>query len=158
MNHRAPESPGSGGYLTRNELARVCRWKAGRVLPLIRSSNHHRVRAATAAAFATRNEVARMEALTELRGIGIPMASAILTLTEPRRYGVIDIRAWQLLYRRGLVAENPRGTKFTVGQWCTFLALIRRVARELRVSARTVERTLYELDQRERPVLGLGHG
>lgn len=98
-----------------------------------------------------------MEALIALRGVSIPMGSAILMATSPRRYGVIDIRVWQLLYRRRFVAENPRGTKFTVRQWCTFLELLRGVARELRVSVRTVERTLYEMDQRERPVLGLNH-
>jgi hypothetical protein len=71
------------------------------------------------------------------------MASAILTLLDPRRYGVIDIRVWQLLYKLGVVAQKPSGTGFNFNNWYRFLMIVRYFARKLRVNARDIERTLF---------------
>src|SRR6516164_2214885 len=86
------------GYLTREELEKVCRWKSPRAIRLIKDNSVARVRAATRRAIATRSERRRLEALRTLDGVSVPMASAILMLLDPHRYGVIDIRVWQLLY------------------------------------------------------------
>ena len=84
-----------------------------------------------------------MELLTGLTGVGVPMASAILTLIDPKRYGVLDIRAWQLLFAIRSVDANRRGQGFTIAQWLEFLTALREHARRLGVSARTVEYTLF---------------
>ena len=133
------------GYLTRGELLAVCRWKSARAIHRVAANDHHRVRATTRAAMAARTEGDRLDALVELHGVSVPMASAILTLLYPSRYGVIDIRVWQFLHGVGAVGDNERGTKFTAGQWLAFLAIIRRLSRRLRVSPRAVERTLFAL-------------
>jgi len=65
-------------YLTPGELEAVCRWKSPRALHLIRSNRASRVRAATRRALAARSESARLEELRALRGVSVPMASAIL--------------------------------------------------------------------------------
>lgn len=44
------------------------------------------------------------------------MASSILMLTNPNRYGVIDIRVWQLLFKMGSVTRNPEGIGFDFKQ------------------------------------------
>ena len=87
------------GYLTPAELEKVCRWKSPRALQLIRSNSAARVCGATRRALSTRSEKLRLAALMELNGVSVPMASAILMLLDPKRYGVIDIRVWQLLHR-----------------------------------------------------------
>ena len=135
------------GYLTLLELEAVCRWKSARAIRRVRENTHHRVRAATGAALAAGNERRRLEALLQLRGVGIPMASALLTLVEPAHYGVIDIRVWQLLYTLRVVRENPKGTQFRLGHWDQFLGIIRPLASKLGVTARDIERTLFELHQ-----------
>ena len=133
------------GHLTPRELEAVCRWKSARAIRRVRENTHHRVRAATGAALAARSEQRRLEALLQLRGVGIPMASALLMLVEPKRYGVIDIRVWQLLYTLRMVQENPKGTQFRPGHWDQFLAILRRLASKLGVTARDVERTLFDV-------------
>lgn len=132
-------------YLTRSELEAVCRWKSARAIVHIRANNHHRIRAATSAAFSTRNEQFRLESLLRLKGVSVPMASAVLTLVDPKRYGVIDIRVWQLLHDAGAVTENPRGVGFSVKNWLVFLATLRPLALRLGVTVRDVERTLFYL-------------
>ena len=131
------------GYLTPGELEAVCRWKSPRAILHIRANSPWSIRSATRKALATRNERQRLEALRSLRGVSVPMASAILTLLDPRRYGVIDIRVWQLLYRLGTVTQNPSGVGFTFNNWYRFLVIVRYFSRTLKVDARDIERTLF---------------
>ena len=71
------------------------------------------------------------------------MASAILMLLWPERYGVIDIRVWQLLHRVGAVTKKPKGVGFNFNNWFQFLMIIRHFSKKFGVSARNVERTLF---------------
>jgi hypothetical protein len=79
------------------------------------------------------------------KGVAVPMASALLMLLDPERYGVIDIRAWQLLYETGTVQTNARGMGFTIENWLQYLTILRRLARKFRVSARDIGRALFNL-------------
>jgi hypothetical protein len=133
------------GYLTRGEFVEACRWKSARAIHHVRSNTHHRVRAATGAVLATRNEAARIEALLGLKGVSVPMASAVLMFLDPSRYGVIDIRVWQLLHAAGAVSENAKGTHFSVSQWLQFLGILRHLSSRLGVRARDIERTLFNV-------------
>ncbi|HET7340048.1 MAG TPA: hypothetical protein VFL90_01195 [Methylomirabilota bacterium] len=131
-----------GGF-TRGQFVRMCRWKSPRARRLWEANSAAKIRAVSRAALATRDERRRMERLTALSGVGVPMASAILTLIDPRRYGVLDIRAWQILFAIRSVIANRRGQGFTIAQWLEFLAALRHHARRLGVSARRVELTLF---------------
>jgi hypothetical protein len=131
------------GYLTRVELEVVCHWKSPRAIRHIRANTPHEVRAMTRAALATRSEQRRLQALTQLQGVSVPMASAVLMLLSPGRYGVIDIRVWQLLHKLGTVTRNADGTGFSPNNWYQFLGIIRFFSKKLRVKARDIERTLF---------------
>ena len=131
------------GYLTRNELEKVCRWKSARAIHLIKSNSIARIRTATRRALATKSERRRIEALMTLDGVSVPMASAILMLLQPRRYGVIDIRVWQLLYAMGAITKKSSGVGFNFNNWYQFLMIIRYFAKKLGVGARDIERSLF---------------
>jgi hypothetical protein len=75
------------------------------------------------------------------------MASAILMLLHPRRYGVIDIRVWQLLHAVGAVTKKSSGVGFNFDNWYQFLMIIRHFSKRLRVGARDIERTLFVAHQ-----------
>ena len=131
------------GYLTRQELEKVCRWKSARAIHLTKHNSAARVRTATQIALATRSERRKLETLTTLDGVSVPMASAILTLLDPRRYGVIDIRVWQLLYALGEVTRKSSGIGFDFKNWYQFLMKLRYFAKKLGVSVRVIERSLF---------------
>ena len=86
--------------------------------------------------------------LIALPGVSVATASAILTLIDPRRYGVLDIRCWQILFSIRSVAGNERGRAFTVSQWEQYLERLRGHARALDVSARMIEYTLFHCHRR----------
>jgi len=131
------------GYLTLEELEKVCRWKSARAIHLINRNSVARVRTATRRALATRSERRRLEALRTLDGVSVAMASAILTLLDPRRYGVIDIRVWQLLYALAEVTKKSSGIGFNFSNWYQFLMKLRYFAKQLGVGARDIERSLF---------------
>ena len=147
LTHRL-QSARDRGHLTRAELLAICRWKSARAIRHIRANNPGQVRRATKIALNTRSERVRLQALLDLRGVSVPMASAILTLLYPRRYGVIDIRVWQLLHEVGTVTGAPNGVGFTYANWHQFLMVVRDFAKRYGVRARDIERTLFLVHQR----------
>jgi hypothetical protein len=64
-------------------------------------------------------------------------------LCDPRRYGVIDIRVWQLLHAVGAVAKKSSGIGLNFNNWYQFLMIIRYFSKKFGVTARNVERTLF---------------
>lgn len=137
------------GHLTKREFLAICGWKSPRAIRHYRKNSPDRIRRQSAMALASRSERVRFDALTSLDGVGAPMASAILTLTDPRRYGVIDIRVWQLLFELGSVRTKPGGVGFTFNHWHQYLMELRYHAKQLGVSVRTVEYSLFLYHQRE---------
>jgi hypothetical protein len=69
-------------------------------------------------------------------------------LTDPRRYGVIDIRVWQLLFDLGSVRTKPSGVGFTFSDWYHYLVTLRAHAKQLGVSVRAVEYSLFLYHER----------
>ena len=131
------------GRFTRAEFLAMCRWKSPRSRRHYERSPAAVIRRVSIAVLATRSERERMTRLIELPGVSVATASAILTLIDPRRYGVLDIRCWQLLFHIRSVAGNERGRAFTVSQWEQYLERLRAHARALGVSARMIEYTLF---------------
>jgi hypothetical protein len=133
------------GHLTYDEFYAICCWKEPRqrMRRFWQRNAPAFVVDCTAAALATTDERARMDALLRLHGVGLPIASAILTLLFPEDYGVIDIRAWQTLFHYGSVTTNPAGCNFALDEWLTYTDVLRDWAGRFGVGARRVEHTLY---------------
>jgi len=136
------------GWFTRAEFLLMCRWKSPRARRHYERNTPAQIRRAAAAALGARSERERIEHLTALPGVSVATASAILTLIDPRRYGVLDIRCWQLLFSIRSVGGNPRGRAFTAGQWEQYLKRLRGHARALGVPARMIEYTLFHCHRR----------
>ncbi len=132
------------GYLTKPELEKVCAWKSARVMKQVRRNSPACVRKITRSAFSSTSELEKIRKLITLHGVGVPMASAILMFMDPQQYPVIDIRGWQLLHAMKAVKANERGANLTPGQWVEFLGIVRSYARQFGVSARDVQRALFE--------------
>ena len=122
----------------------MCRWKSPRPTRHYARNSAATIRAVSRAVLSSRSERRRLELLTELRGVSVPVASAILTLIDPARYGVIDIRVWKLLLGFKAVSGSPRGRGFGFRHWDDYLRTLRARAKRLRMPVRTVEYTLFQ--------------
>jgi hypothetical protein len=134
------------GYFTRSEFLSMCKWKEPRERRRQNwsSNTEDEVRTLSAQAFGAPDEARRILHLCRLRGVGIPVASAFLALTDPERYGVIDIRVWQLLAFYQEVDYDSEGRTLQVLHWLDYLDKIRMWAGEINVSVRAIERTLFQ--------------
>ena len=121
----------------------MSRWKSPRAAPHYARNTAAQIRRVSRAVLAARSEARRIALLTSLHGVSVPVASAILTLIDPKRYGVLDIRVWQLLHALGAVDGKPGGRGFGAGDWESYLACLRPAARGLGVSVRIAEYTLF---------------
>lgn len=72
------------------------------------------------------------------------MASTILTVLDPYAYGIIDKRVWKLLYKYREVDHDPEGLELYLDSWLDYLPKLRGWADALSLTAREVERRLFE--------------
>ncbi|NIN52274.1 MAG: hypothetical protein GTN80_03795 [Nitrososphaeria archaeon] len=93
------------GFLTPKEFFTVVSWRADLTKDLIKKSNvklREKIRAATRDVLddgVTKTLREKLERLLQIRGVGIPVASAVLAVCFPDRYAVLDPRAWHFLYK-----------------------------------------------------------
>jgi hypothetical protein len=86
------------GHYTAGELALVYAWKSPRSRPLVASNAPVDIEAATRRALASdTSEAGRIDALTGLRGVGLPSASVLLYFAFPDDYPILDVRALESL-------------------------------------------------------------
>jgi thermostable 8-oxoguanine DNA glycosylase len=131
------------GYCTKDEFLEICMWKSARPKRHYLKNEEEKIIETTKKVFSTKLEKRKIELLTKLNGILIPTASAILAVTDPKNYGIIDIRVWQILYLYGLVKDNPQGKSFDFDNWYAYLMRLRYFAKKFNVNARDIERTIF---------------
>ena len=139
------------GYLEPIEVFYFICWKppAGARIPntwlfeLI--NNRERVKAITQEALKLAAEDKVKEAIEKLimlpRGVGVRVASAILTFYDPDKFGVIDRFAWKALY--GMYKDD-----FTPEDYVKYLTDIRKMAVKYHMRTREVDLALWELGKR----------
>ena len=114
----------SGEYCLDN-LKVIVNWKSPRRAALIDDNKDEHI--AVALKFASSPstpEAMAVAVLTALHGVGIPMASAILTAINPERYTILDFRALQSLgWRTGRSqSDSTSPTSTPVVNLRTFMA------------------------------------
>ena len=137
-------------YLTGKELEPIFAWKLrgqyGRGLALRKTNSDLAYELATRAAFGVQETDSdydvelRLGFLTALRGVGVPVASAILALAEPDRYCVIDFRGWRAVF-------GQDRTGFEVKHYKLYLQVVRQLASELGWSPQETDLAIWEIDR-----------
>ena len=105
-------------FLTGAELDRVFKWKLrsqyGRQAARRARNSEAAYRAVTEAVFKIVSPDfdyecgVRLGLLSALQGVAVPVASAVLALTEPERYCVIDFRGWRAVFAETRTAFTVR--------------------------------------------------
>ena len=131
------------GYFTKNEFLKMGMWKSPRPKQQYLKNPEEDIISISKKVLATKSESQRIELLTALKGVSIPTASAILTLIDPKNYGVIDIRAWQILFLYGSVKIKQMGTNFDFNNWYDYMVKLRFYAEKFKVSVRDIERIMF---------------
>lgn len=131
------------GYFTKEEFLKMGMWKSPRPKQKYLKNSKEEVISISKKVLSTNFEKRKIKLLTQLKGVSIPTASAILTLIDQKNYCVIDIRVWQILYLYGVVKVKPSGTNFNFNDWYSYLMRLRYYAKKFNISPRDIERTLF---------------
>jgi hypothetical protein len=128
------------GYYKKAELIEVGKWKArGRIRKRIDANSEEDVSAISEHALAVGTpDYVRHWSLQRLKGVGSPMASALLSVWAPQRFTVLDFRAAQALLRLGEL-PGPDETP----DYPTYLHCCREIAQRLGVALRQLDRALW---------------
>ncbi len=138
-------------FLGLDDFQRITRWKLGRQLkrvPQLEQLTERLVRSVTRAAFHLHADHEPSDAvaasvcvgvLTSLPGVGVPVASAVLALTFPDDYCVVDFRGW-----RALFGEDRRA--FTTRQYLAYRAAVDCLAHMLDWSVQETDHVLWQYD------------
>jgi hypothetical protein len=136
-------------YLTKKQLLQILCWKSPRPLKHYESNTEKEVKEITTLAFEVQNDTLKIHILTALKGVNFPSATAILMFYDRSKYPVLDIRVWKQLYKAKLVDTNSRGQNFSLKQCEKFFQVIRQLAKELNLTARQVEKRLFDYDKKK---------
>jgi hypothetical protein len=138
---RISEILSSGGVLTVKELYDVASWKTQRVSKRVKENNSDPfVGSIIAFALKIPDEKYKIRPLCSLHGIGVPRASAILSMSDPKRYGVIDANAWY-----SLTGKEKRS--FNADDWMSYLSEIRKLAGMHQKTPRKIDMALMKHGQ-----------
>lgn len=126
-----------GGTYTRQELDDIFDWKTkGRGRSRLTLNTDAEIADALKLASQAATERAALAVLCGLHGVDVPVASAILTALDPKRYTIIDFRALEAL---GCASGN-RSVPFYLG----YLEACRMLASTHKVSLRNFDRALWK--------------
>ena len=132
------------GFFTKKFLFELFDWKSPRSKGVGKKNTNLYVKQISKKFFHLVGDKERMDCLKKLHGVGIPVASAILTVMDPKNYGVIDYHVWQALFQFEYVREKKDGKNLSVKNWLQFLKILRSLAQQHKVNVRDIERTLFD--------------
>lgn len=126
--------------LTKPIFLDIVRWKAPRALGRARKNDPGLVVEVMRASLSAEREEIRVGALTLLDGVRYRMASAILYFCFPKRYPIMDYRAWGSMRAFGEI-EGPLGDDFKC--WKKYTDVCRKLSERHQVSLRTLDKALW---------------
>ncbi len=135
------------GFLNKEQLLKILHWKSPRPLKHYSSNSEKDIIEITKLSLSTKNDTMKLHILTALKGVNYPSASAILMFYDPIKFPVLDIRVWQQLYKAKYVNSNEKGSDFKYHECEIFYTIIRELSNELNLSARQVEKRIFDIDQ-----------
>jgi len=127
----------SKGYLSKDQLRLVAKWKAPRSAGHVEKNTDKYVKEITAFSFTAKDERARIESLTILDGVSWPTASVILHLFHKEKYPILDFRVlWSV------TIGVP--TQYSFPFWWPYVEFCRDIAKRNNVDMRTLDRAMWQ--------------
>src|SRR5208282_2163481 len=131
----------SGNY-GRDNLNVIVAWKMEgvhltRVMSYLDQNTDTDIHHALRSAIEADTERSAIEILDRLHGVGVPVASAILTTINPEKYTIIDIYALRSLG----ISEGPTDR---ADYYLAYLRKCRELAQQFKISLRTLDHALWQ--------------
>jgi len=127
-------------FIDKEDFQAICNWKTKWATRYYNYNQPDFIRAITKTAFSTNDERLRIEVLTLLKGVGWPVASALLHFMLPNKYPILDFRALESLGQ-----DVPK--KYDFEFWDKYVKYCRKHAKENGVTLRVLDRALWQFSK-----------
>jgi hypothetical protein len=144
-----------GRELTKLDVLLIMRWKTPSFKKsysqTVNNDNMRKINKAVKDAGGAGREIEALKALDEIPEIGLPVASAILTVCYPPKFTILDIRVLGILSLYPSKLEVPLRSKPADDQWTAedywneFVPKVQQRSREWRCKLRDADRALWGL-------------
>jgi thermostable 8-oxoguanine DNA glycosylase len=153
------------GFLHKTEFVSICRWKAHRQIKNYKLNNEQTIRQITKQLLKEEDDAKKIKLLLcgELKGVQIPVASAILTVIHPDKFCITDYRAWRSLWWWKTASEDGKLTLSSYKKYADYLdnlkvysglekylwylRVMRSIAKEANKTPRQIEMALWKFDK-----------
>jgi hypothetical protein len=88
----------------------------------------------------------KMVELDKVAGIGVPIASAILTVCYPKHFTILDYRAWEALYHFKMVTSE-RMPNDIESYFKTYLPKCKAMAKKHKMTLRELDKAMWGLSK-----------
>ncbi|MDD2287439.1 MAG: hypothetical protein PHY55_01255 [Bacteroidales bacterium] len=138
-------------FIEKRDLVEVLKWKfqgrlKGRQIRLERlvdEMDEDYIKDVSALAFKSKDDQLKLKLLSTIDGIGLSVATVILSFYDPQNYGIIDIHSW-----RGLFNEKEPNDIFTnTKKVILFFDSLRYLSKEYNLSCRDIEKAYFVADK-----------
>ena len=130
--------------LSNEEFFKIIIWKSnrakGKVLTGIKKNNKS-VRRIMRDVYDTKNPEEKIKILTKIKGIGLPIASAILTVCYPNKFTILDYRVWNILLKDKKV--KGKNSPKTISEYLDYVDICKNYAKKLKLSLRDFDKTMW---------------
>ena len=130
-----------GGYLLKDELLEMGKWKDRFVPSKIDRNRPRLIEKITGEAFSLDDDWEKIEKLKEIYGVAESVASVILHLYDRQKYPIIDVHALRTI---GLDSQR---VNYDERFWRQYVNLCRAKAERYDVSMRAIDRALYKYSE-----------
>lgn len=130
-------------YLTPEEFFAIVIWKSNRSKTNVRRgivASNQTVQKITEGIYTAKTRSEKVKWLTKIKFIGIPLASAILTVCYPHQFTVLDYRVWGVLQRAKKVSGRQ---PTTIEKYLEYADACKKYAKQSRVSLRDLDRIMW---------------
>ena len=128
------------GAYDRADLLTVGRWKTARVLPSLGSNSDEMIEDITRTALLAPESI-QHRVMALLHGVGVPMASSLLMVSNPDVHTVLDVRAVNSLVANGEL-DDPEPESYP--PYLDYLTVCRAITDRCRCGLRRLDRALYQ--------------
>lgn len=132
------------GYLTKEELYNLAHLNSTRSSYHVKKNPETRVVTVTKAAYKLDGDFCRLALYTNLKGIGTPTASAILTSLNENKHCVIDTRVWATLWRLNYFEQEKE--HFKPEDYLKIIEIVRRMAANSKFNSAEIGYALFAYD------------
>ena len=135
-------------FLDKGRFLKLAGWKSERPKRRYEQNTDAFVREVTELAFQQSDDRLGLHILTALKGVGMPVASALLHFAFPDRYPILDFHVVNTLRRAGLW-QGAKAPDFTLADWLKFTEVMRERAGSLGVHMRVLDKALWAFDEKK---------